>query len=155
MGTPRYACLKCDKVVPVGATVCPYCKAPVRFTIKANLRGAYLLAKEVSDELSQEQARARAERELHRELDKTPVSCVLISVQDKQGKSVMGAAGRALLGGALFGTAGAFLGAVTVGSTTKAQTAIFSVKYESGRKGTETVQVGSKRFEELAKLLVD
>ena len=47
MGTPRYACLKCDRLLPVGAEKCPFCGARANFSAEANSRGAALAAKEV------------------------------------------------------------------------------------------------------------
>lgn len=77
------------------------------------------------------------------------VSAVLISTDNK--KSAVGAAGRAAVGGALFGPVGAIAGAAS--GTSKAKNATFSVKYASGRTATETVPVESKRFNELSALL--
>ena len=90
-----------------------------------------------------------------REQDKQPVAAKLVSVRDTTGKNVMGAAARGLLGGMLFGTFGAAVGITSARREVVAQTATFAVKYKGGRRGTETVKVGSKRFEELAKLLVE
>lgn len=86
--------------------------------------------------------------------DNRAVSAVLISTQDET--KTKKSAGRAIVGGALFGPAGAVVGAATAKEKTKVvgQKAVFSVKYASGRTGTETVEVGSERFEALAKLLV-
>lgn len=102
---------------------------------------------------------ARAEMEKAERLDNTPVSAMLISTQDrtKTSKSAVSAAGRAMIGGALLGPVGALAGAASTGGKTKVvgQKATFSVKYASGRVGTETVEVGSTRFNELAALLLE
>ena len=102
---------------------------------------------------------ARAEMEKAERLDNTPVSAMLISTQDrkKTSKSAVSAAGRAMIGGALLGPVGALAGAASTGGKTKVvgQKATFSVKYASGRVGTETVEVGSTRFNELATLLLE
>lgn len=98
--------------------------------------------------------KATSEAERLMAADKRPVAAVLVATQDRYGKSVTGTAARTLLGGALFGTFGAAVGMATAQSKMTGQKATFSVKYASGRTGTETVDVGSKRFEELAKLLV-
>lgn len=89
--------------------------------------------------------------------DHNPVSAVLISSTAKTitTKSALNATGRAVVGSMLAGPAGAIIGAATTKSKTKSteQSATFSVKYESGRTGTETVRIGSQRFNELASLL--
>lgn len=95
-----------------------------------------------------------AERERKR-LDTTPVAAVLISVQSEYGKNVMGTAARGMIGAVLGGTFGAAVGIATGRAKGNAKTATFSVKYESGRKGLETVNVNTPRFKELATLLVD
>ncbi|MGM9662480.1 MAG: hypothetical protein ACI3WR_05255 [Oscillospiraceae bacterium] len=98
---------------------------------------------------------AQAETERAQADDRRPVKAALLSTRDRYGKSVAGTAARTLLGGALFGTFGAAMGLTTARSELVGQKAVFSVKYASGRTGTETVEVGSKRFEELARLLVE
>lgn len=101
-----------------------------------------------------ERAEAAERKQEQERRDRTPVSVVLISTVDEYGKSVTGTAARAALGYALFGAFGAAVGMTTAKTKVKGQKATFSVKYESGRTGTETVEVGSKRFKELAELLV-
>lgn len=96
----------------------------------------------------------RIRAELERQ-DRTPVAAVLVSTKDITGKSVTGTAARALIGYAVLGVFGAAVGATTAKTKVKAQTATFSVRYESGRTGTETVNVSSERFKELARLLVE
>ena len=81
--------------------------------------------------------------------DRRVVSTVLISTDNK--KSAVGAAGRAVVGGALLGPVGAIAGAAS--GKSKAAKATFSVKYASGRTATETVDIGSRRFNELSALL--
>ena len=80
-----------------------------------------------------------------------PVSAVLISVEYRQ--SILEGIGRAMVGDMLFGDVGAVIGAASTPS--EAKRATFSVKYATGRTGTETVDVGSRRFSELAELLHD
>ena len=108
---------------------------------------------------AEETRRKRALQEEAYQRDHTPVSAVLITTQDrtKTSKSAVGAAGRAVIGGALLGPVGALAGAASTGGKTKVvgQKATFSVKYASGRVGTETVEVGSTRFNELATLLLE
>ena len=81
--------------------------------------------------------------------DKRAVSAVLISTTNK--RSAVGTIARATVGGAIFGLAGAIGGAASAKSHTTHAT--FSVKYASGRTGTETVEINSKRFKELSALL--
>ena len=81
--------------------------------------------------------------------DKRAVSAVLIGTAG--GKSAVGTAGRAVVGGALLGPIGAIAGAAS--GKSKTTRATFSVKYASGRTGTETVDIGTKRFNELSALL--
>lgn len=103
---------------------------------------------------------ARKEREYKEKLklnNKIPVSVILVDTQEqtRTKKSAIKATGRAVVGNALLGPAGAIIGAATTGSKTKVtgKTATFSVKYASGRTGIETVEINSKRFQELVKLL--
>lgn len=90
----------------------------------------------------------RREQE-RKEADKRPVSAVLIGTDSK--KSGASTVGRALVGGALLGPIGAIAGAAS--GKSKTTKATFSVKYASGRTGTETVEIHSKRFKELSALL--
>lgn len=96
-----------------------------------------------------EMKRAFAAEEQRKSGDRRAVSAVLISTNNK--KSGVGAAGRAVVGGALLGPVGAIAGAAS--GTSKATKATFSVKYASGRVATETVDVNSGRFRELSALL--
>ena len=100
-------------------------------------------------------ARDREAEQERKRRDTTPVAAVLISVQSEYGKKVVGTAARGLIGAALGGTFGAAVGIATGRVKGNAKTATFSVKYESGRKGLETVNVNTPRFKELATLLVD
>lgn len=107
-------------------------------------------------------AESKAQREKEKQFlleqkrrDTTPVAAVLISVQSEYGKKVVGTAARGLIGAALGGTFGAAVGIATGRAKGNVKTATFSVKYESGRKGLETVNVNTPRFKELATLLVD
>lgn len=100
----------------------------------------------------EEQHRIALEYERKRKIaDRTVISAVLISTNNK--KSAAGAAGRAVVGGALLGPVGAIAGAAS--GSSKATKATFSVKYASGRTATETVDIHSKRFRELSALLHD
>jgi len=88
----------------------------------------------------------RAAEKKRKEDDRRAVSAVLITTNSKKS-----GVGRAVVGGALFGPVGAVAGAVT--GSSKATKATFSVKYASGRTGTETVAIGGQRFNELSALL--
>ena len=97
---------------------------------------------------------AREAREMLKRMkaeNQRPVSAVLISVEYRQ--STMEALGRAAIGDWLYGDIGAIVGATT--TPEKAKKATFRVRYASGRTGTETVAVGSKRFNQLSALLDD
>lgn len=92
-----------------------------------------------------ERERKEAERTARRAAayrDHYPMSATVISVNGRQ--SVAKAFSRAVVGEMLFGGAGAFIGAATTETKPKVT---FRVEYESGRIGTETVKVGSERFE--------
>lgn len=132
-------CKRCGCIFPDDMDVCPTCQ-------KKN-RGAK--KKEVSE------LKLRERR--FKEMDNTPIEATLISTQDKTKtkKSAVAATGRAVVGGVLLGPAGAVIGAATTGSKTKVtgQKATFFVKYKSGRTGTETVDINSARFRELAAIM--
>ena len=84
--------------------------------------------------------------------DNWPVSAVIVTTQEKtKNKSGLGSA---IVGGMLAGPAGAIVGA-SVGKKTvvTGQKVTFSVKYQSGRTGIETVEVGSESFNLLSSLL--
>lgn len=104
-----------------------------------------------------EQRRIEEERKLKERQQKLrdnwPVSAVIVTTQDKtKNKSGLG---RAVVGGMIAGPVGAVVGA-SVGKKTvvTGQTVTFSVKYQSGRTGIETVEVGSERFNFLSSLLL-
>ena len=99
------------------------------------------------NQMKQHELDVEREREAR---DRKPVSAVLISTDSKP--KTGSALGRAALGSWLFGIAGAVLGSATASSK---DTATFSVKYASGRVGKETVEINSKRFDELVALLHD
>lgn len=99
----------------------------------------------------EEERKLKARQEKLR--DNWPVSAVVISTQDKtKNKSGLGTA---VIGGLVAGPLGAVVGA-SVGKKTvvTGQKVTFSVKYQSGRTGTETVDVGSERFKFLSSLLL-
>lgn len=109
----------------------------------------------------QQQRDARAERRAlanKRRIDDTwPIEAILISIHEQSARKKNGAsvAGRAIVGGILAGSAGFALGAATAMNKNFSveDYATFYVKYKSGRSGTETVRVGSARFDELVKLI--
>lgn len=80
------------------------------------------------------------------EADRTPVSAVLIGTSTSKGRATK----RGLLGVLAFGTVGALAAAVG-----EDDLATFSVKYKSGRTGTETVKIGSLRYRQLSAVLVE
>ena len=106
-------------------------------------------AKKKREQGEAELAKMRAAERARKADDRKAVSAVLISTDSR--KSGASAAGRAVVGGALLGPVGAIAGAAS--GTSKTKRATFSVKYASGRTATETVDVGSKRFNELSALL--
>ena len=104
-----------------------------------------------------EKMRLREEKRQYRIDDRTPIEAILIATEDvtKTSTSAGKAFGRAIIGDLLFGAAGAFVGAATTSSKTRVigHVATFFVTYKTGRQGTETVRIGSERFNELAALL--
>lgn len=117
-------------------------------------------ALEAQEERKVQRERDKVEREYReraKAADKRPVEATLITTSDrtKTTKSAVSAAGRAIVGGVIAGPAGAVLGAATTSGKTSVteQRATFFVKYASGRTGTETVKVGSDRFNELAAVM--
>lgn len=95
----------------------------------------------------------KAEKKAERKKRKTPISAVLITTKDERAKGAISTATRGVVGGLLFGPFGAAVGMVSGREKMLSQKAIFSVRYADGHTGTETVEVGSKRFEELSVLL--
>lgn len=95
----------------------------------------------------------REQKERERIRDNTPVAAVVVTTQDKTRTS--GGLGGAVVGGMIAGPVGAIVGA-SAGKKTEitGQKVTFSVKYQSGRTGVETVDVNSKRFKQLSALLV-
>ncbi len=128
-------------------------KAPLR-TDEEIIRMEKQAAQERQAEKEAREREHAVEDERKRQ-DTTPVAAVLISVQSEYGKKIIGTAARGLIGAALGGTFGAAVGIAAGRAKGKAKTATFSVKYESGRKGLETVNVNTPRFKELAALLLD
>lgn len=155
----RFCCMQCDELLPLGAETCPNCGsvvAEMNFSLRSNLRGAMLAGKAEWEkgaplrEKGKEEYKRAVELERRRkEDDRRVVSAVLVATDSKRG--AVGAAGRAVVGGALLGPVGMVAGAAS--GTSKARKATFSVKYASGRTATETVEIGGKRFNELSKFL--
>ena len=106
------------------------------------------------NELCKRMAEERKLKERQKKvIDNWPVSAVIVSAQDKtKNKSGLGSA---VVGGMIAGPVGAVVGA-SVGKKTvvTGQKVTFSVRYQSGRTGVETVEVGSARFELLSSLLL-
>ena len=99
----------------------------------------------------QEYRAAVAERERE---DRLPVAAVIVNTKTETGKSALGTAARGAVGYALFGVFGAAVGVTSGKNRVTSQKVTFSVRYASGRTGVEIVEVGTKRFEELARLVV-
>jgi len=128
-------------------------KAPLRTKEEAaRMREEAVREWRAMKEANSEYKEAEQER---KRLDTTPVAAVLISVQNEHGKEAVGTAARGLIGAALGGVYGAALGIAAGRANGRYKTATFSVKYESGREGVETVKVDTPRFKELAELLID
>ena len=160
-------CIKCGKYYPDEKKACPDCgyvmskaerkeyikdlrlRVKERERLDRDKRKQPKTPKEIESERRyRELCKGYAkERKAEKAEGKRPVSAVLISTEMKKS----GTFGRALVGGALFGIAGSIAGAAS--GTSKATKATFSVKYASGRTGTETVDIGSRRFKELSALL--
>lgn len=104
----------------------------------------------------QEQEERLNELKAVREADKTIVSTAIVNTTSKgtQKASVTSSVVRASVGG-LFSPGWALVGALTPKKTTvtKDMTVTFSILYASGKRGVETVKVGSKRYNELAKYI--
>lgn len=157
--------MKCDELLPVDAERCEKCGALVaemKFDIRSNLRAVKLAAQQVAKENQEKQKKIKKDVEFYRRLreaENTPVAARVVSTSEtvKSKGSVIGTGARMAMGGALFGPMGVLLGAATSSRHTYSigQKVTFSVKYKSGRTGTETVSVGSDRFKELAALVVD
>lgn len=128
------------------------------------LRKSFKARKQDPDVMASPKEQAKAEKrriEEERKLkerqqklrDNWPVSAVIVTTQDKtKNKSGLGSA---VVGGMIADPVGAVVGA-SVGKKTvvTGQTVTFSVKYQSGRTGIETVEVGSERFNFLSSLLL-
>jgi predicted nucleic acid-binding Zn ribbon protein len=88
--------------------------------------------------------------------DNDPVAARLIGTSEnsESKRSLVRTAARGAIGGVLGGPAGFALGVATtkVKTKTTGYTATFIVDYASGRRGTETVDVSSARYEKLIAL---
>ncbi len=117
--------------------------------------------KERRKQAKREQRIARAERTQAQmeqwKADNTIVSTAIVNTtsKSKQKASVTSSVVRGAVGGALFGGVGMVAGAVTPKKTTvtKDTTVTFAILYASGKRSVETVKVGSKRYNELAKYI--
>lgn len=89
--------------------------------------------------------------------DNTIVSTAIVNSTTigKQKASVTSSIVRGAVGGVVFGPVGMVAGAVTPKkkTVTTGATVTFSILYASGKRGVETVKVGSKRYNELAKYI--
>lgn len=138
-------CPKCANYYPDSEKCCPYCGCEVSKKKKRQNRDR------------QRSERIGFAREREKSLaadDRVPVAAVIVSTKTETGKSALGTAARGVVGYALFGVFGAAVGVASGKTKIRSQKVTFSVRYASGRTGIETVEVGSKRFEELAKLIV-
>lgn len=82
------------------------------------------------------------------------MSAVVVSTQDKT--KTKGGFGGAVVGGMIAGPVGAIVGASASKKTVvTGQKVTFSVKYQSGRTGIETVDINSERFKQLSALLLN
>lgn len=109
------------------------------------------------EKLEQEYKRAESRAAAFR--DNHPVAARLISTQDsmKTKGGALSATTRGVVGGMVAGPVGAVIGAATGVKKTEVtgQKAVFAVEYESGRRGTEIVTIGSSRFQILMDLTWD
>lgn len=144
-------------IVLVIVSIVLWSKDPVEKAKREEKRKRALEAQEERKAQMEWNKAERAYRERVKAADKRPVEATLITTSDrtKTTKSAVSAAGRAIVGGVIAGPAGAVLGAATTSGKTSVteQRATFFVKYASGRTGTETVKVGSDRFNELAAVM--
>ena len=141
-----------ESVLVCGAIVCGK-KAP-----KLTNQEAAKLRAQAREELSQlreDMRKARAQEAERKRLDNLPVAATLLYVKTESGKRILGTAARALIGTALLGMTGTMIGVATGRQISDARMATFAVKYASGRKGNETVDVKSNRFKELSAVLLD
>lgn len=104
----------------------------------------------------QREARAQAQMEQWK-ADNTIVSTAIVNSTTigKQKASVTSSIVRGAVGGVVFGPVGMVAGAVTPKkkTVTTGATVTFAILYESGKRSVETVKVGSKRYNELAKYI--
>lgn len=144
-------CPNCKSYFPDMEKACPYCGCAVS---KADKKAARNQQRQEFERRQADPAvKAKAAR--LRSDDQRVVSAVLIDTQEDRGKSVLSMAGRGFVGGLIGGRVGTAIGLLSAKDRVKSKKATFSVKYASGRRDTETVDVGSKRFQELAELVVE
>lgn len=145
-------CPNCNSYFPDMENSCPYCGRP---TSKEEKKYSRMAAKTIWE---QEQKRRdsdpflRAKIERQRAADQRAVSAVIVSVTEDHSKSVLGLASRGFIGGLIAGPFGTAVGLLSTKDRVKLKTVTFAVEYASGRKGTETVKAGSKRYDELMML---
>ena len=106
-----------------------------------------------------ERKQAEAQERLERlKANTTIVSTAIVggTTVSKQTASATSSIVRGAVGGAVFGPVGMIAGAVTPKKkiVTKGGTVTFSILYASGNRSVETVKVGSSRYNELAKYVV-
>ena len=146
-------CSKCGEYYPDYELSCPYCGYIMsNAEKKADARKTRAAAREVPKD---EQKRAEAAMKAFWDEPKTPMETKLLYTTDERAKSVINTGLRGLIGAAVAGQFGAVVGIASGREKSVSKSATFAVTYMNGRKGTETVDVRSKRFEELCKHLID
>ena len=147
-------CKYCGQYYPDKEKNCPWCGNSMN---RAERKASKRLSEENARTIScEEEIRGwkafGAVNPKHPIARRQPVEAVLIGTHaEYRTKSGIG---RGLLGWVLFGELGGFLGVASASRESKVRriTATFAVKYASGKIGSETVAVGSRRYEELIEL---
>ena len=146
-------CKSCGSYYPNDEKSCPYCGYVMsKAEKKVDARKTRAAAREVPKD---EQKRAEVAIKAFWDEPKTPMETKLLYTTDERAKSTLGTAARALIGAAVAGTFGAAVGIASGREKSVSKSATFAVTYMNGRKGKETVDVRSKRFDELCKYLID
>jgi len=144
-------CPNCKSYFPDMEKACPYCGCAVSKADKKAARNQQrqdFERRQADPTVKAKAARLRAD-------EQRAVAAVLIDTTEDRSKSVVRMAGRGFVGGLIAGQLGTAVGLLTAKDRVKSRKATFSVKYASGRRDIETVDVGSKRYQELAELLLD